>query len=276
MVVIKKSVLSDELPKEWIHQVKNGQKLDVVEFRNLQNFKAYMKNEVVPKPNGAASKRPIPYEKALDDLVKGIPVMATKGYDLIKQEVQSVLYKRGLLSETVYEGYEYDVEGDIVDIAKYLEGNPECMLKPKKAYDNHFYELYVSMAYLSDVRDKDVMKGLAQLLATVQLLEKEHIYIKITVVACSSDLIYGKNTQIILLPLFSYKDEKTIEEMASVLNDRFFRTYCFAIKEHIYKDELYDGYGVTIDLAKTIIPHKVDVVKLAEEIIAKTITPGRR
>ena len=277
MIVNRKNLIEDIYPKSWIEDIRNrsSQEFDVLQFRNLQHFKHYVK-EMKPNKEGASHKRPTSFQDALSDLMKGVPVFDTSTYPNVYDEVRSVLHRKGLVSDEVYEDYEYDTEGEIIDIAKYIEGNPECMLRPKHAYTNYFYELYISMAHLAGVGDSEMMEGLARILATVQLLEKQHIYIKITVVTCSSDVVQGERTQLVLLPLYSHKDEKTIEEMSSVLNDRFFRIFTFGIKEDMYKEKLYKGYGVTIDLSDTIIPHHIDVVVLAQNILDKTIVPGSR
>lgn len=271
-----KNLLSDLYPKPWNAQLKaTGQEVDVLEFNNLQHFKQYLKT-VKLNAGGSADRNSVPFKEALNDLVQGVAVMSPESYATIKNEVKSVLHKRGLISEEVYEGYEYDIEGDFIDIATYAAGNPECMLKPKMSYKNYFYELFISAAYLSDVSDATVKKNVAKILATIQLLEKEHIYIKVTIVAASKNTVYGKKTLVVAIPLFSHKEEKTIETMSSIINERFFRTFIFGIREDMYGSDLYSGYGRTIDLKEAIMLRNVDVETLAQTIIDKVVTPGTR
>lgn len=269
-----KKLLSDLYPKTWNKQLKDtGQDVDVLEFDNLQHFKHYLK-QVTLKPGGSANKQDVPFATALDDLVKGKSIMSASSYETIKNEVKSVLHRRGLISENVYEGYQYDTEGEFIDIAEYISGNPACMLKPKVSYKSYFYELFISAAYLGNVTDETIKRNVAKILATVQLLEQEHIYIKITIVAASSDTVYGKKTLLVAIPLFSHKEEKTIESMSAVINERFFRTFIFGIREDMYGDDLYDGYGRTIDLNEAIKLRDVNVETLAQTILDKTVLPG--
>ena len=271
-----KKLLSDLYPKPWNAQLKaTGQDVDVLEFNNIQHFKQYL-NTVKLNAGGSANTQDVPFKEALDDLVKGKAVMSSSGYETIKKEVKSVLHKRGLISENVYEGYQYDIEGDFIDIAEYISGNPECMLKPKMSYKNYFYELFISAAYLGDVSDETIKRNVAKILATVQLLEKEHIYIKITIVAASRDTVEGKKTLLVAIPLFSHKEEKTIESMSSIINERFFRTFIFGIREDMYGKDLYSGYGRTIDLEEAIMLRDVNVATLAQNIIDKVVIPGSR
>jgi hypothetical protein len=176
----------------------------------------------------------------------------------------------------VYEGYKYDIDGDFIDIAEYISGNPECMLKPKVSYKNYFYELFISAAYLGGVSDSTIKNNVAKILATIQLLEKEHIYIKVTIVAASRDTVEGKKTLVVAIPLFSHKEEKTIESMSSIINERFFRTFIFGISEDMYGKDLYNGYGRTIDLKEAIMLSNVNVETLAQNIIDKVVVPGTR
>lgn len=271
-----KPILSDLYPHKWREQLKRtGQEVDILEFNNIQHFKEYLKT-VKLNPGGSANQQSVPFAKALDDLVAGKAVMNSKKYTIIKDQVRSVLQKRGLISENVYEGYQYDVEGEMVDIAEYVAGNPECMLKPKVKYKNFFYELFISAAYLGGVSDQTIKDNVAKILATIQLLEQEHIYIKVTIVAASQDTVYGKRTLVVAIPLFSHKDEKTIESMSSIINERFFRTFVFGIREDMYGKDLYDGYGRTIDLEDAIRLNNVNVETLATTILDKVITPGTR
>ena len=278
MLKLKKvtKLLSDLYPKPWNQQLKStGQEVDVLEFNNLQHFKQYLK-QIKLNPGGSANRQDVPFKEALDDLVKGKAVMSSSNYATIKNEVKSVLHKRGLISENVYEGYQYDIEGDFIDIAEYISGNPECMLKPKMSYKNYFYELFISAAYLGGVSDETIKQNVAKILATIQLLEKEHIYIKVTIVAASRDTVEGKKTLVVSIPLFSHKEEKTIESMSSIINERFFRTFIFGIREDMYGEDLFHGYGRTIDLKEAIMLRNVDVETLAQTIIDKVVTPGTR
>ncbi len=276
MLTVKaKKILPDLYPKSWEKQLFK-QKCDILEFDNIGHFKQYLKKIELNK-NGSANRQTVPFATALEELLQGVPVISAKKFSTIKQEVKSILHKRGLISENIYEGYEYDIAGEVIDIAKYIAEDPECMLKPKYKYKSYFYEMFISAAYLANVSDTVIKNNIAKILATVQLLEQEHIYIKITIVAASQNVTsVGDTTLMVAIPLFSHKDEKTIDTMSSIINERFFRTFIFGIREDKYKKNLSSGYGKTIDLKETIRLNSVDVEKIAQDILDKVITPGTR
>jgi hypothetical protein len=278
MIKLKKRILTDEFPREWEEILKKAnKKTDVLKFRNLQHFKDYLK-KIKPAQHRykSSQEQPESYDKVLKDLIQGNPTIESKDYQIIKQQVKSVLQKKGLISENIYVDYEYDIEGEFIDIATYLEGNPKCMLKPKVAYKNYFYELFINVSFLGHVDLDTVKNNLQRLLATIQLLEQENIFIKVTLISASSDVVEGERTQVIIVPLWSHKDVKTIEEMSSVFSEHFFRTIVFGIREHEYGKDLYSGYGRSLTLPKAVHLKDVNIEILAQDIIDKIITPGTR
>jgi len=261
--------LKNLYPREWLSHLKG--EIDLLEFRNLQHFK----NTVSLLTQKQDNMCDISYANALKELVSNTPTITQGDYETVKNKVKNNLLKRGLISDTVYESYKYDVDGDIVDVAKVIEGDPACMLKPAKSYTNYFYELYISISYPCSVSDEHVRQQLCKILATVQLLEQEHIYTKITLVFpdVNPDINMDRSL-FMILPLYSHKDIKTIETMSSVLNDRLLRKFGFALLEDIYKDDLDGGYGRPVELPYTIRPVDVNEEELASNIINQVITPG--
>jgi hypothetical protein len=278
MIRLKKSILTDEFPKEWeqvLEQTK--QEVDVLKFRNLQHFKEYLKT-VKPGQHGRVSsqEQPETYDKVVKDLIEGNSTISQGDYEIVRQQVKSVLQKKGLISENVYVDYEYDVDGEFIDIAAYLEGNPECMLKPKVAYKNYFHELFINVSFLGDVDLSRVKSNLQKLLATIQLLEQENIFIKVNLISASENVVDNRTTQVIIIPLWNHREVKTIEEMSSIFSEHFFRTVVFGIREHEYGEKLYSGYGRSLDLPQSIAIKNIDVALIAEDILSKVITPGTR
>jgi len=256
-------------PQEWLEHL-NGT-IDMLEFRNLQHFK----NVVSKLTQKDDTKCDISYSDALSELLKGTPTITKSDYEVVKNKVKNNLLKRGLISESVYESYKYDVEGEIVDVAKVIEGDPACMLTPAKTYTNYFYELYISISYPYHVENNHVMEQLCKILATVELLEQEHIYTKITLVFPDKDVANGRSLMMIM-PLFSHKDHKSIEIMSSVLNDRLLRKFGFALLEDIYGENLHSGYGTAIDLPNAITPVEISEEELCSTILDKVIEKGTR
>ena len=273
--IIVDSPLLDIYPESWRQTLGVGQnKLKVLQYRNLQHFK----NHVSVLTQKEDDKCGVTYAVALKEMRKNVPVITAGNYEIIKNKVKQSLIKRSLISDTVYEGYEYTANGTgVIDVAKYLAQDPECILTPKKAYTNYFYELYISISYNYTVPNSTITNNMAKILATIELLEKEHYYCKITLIFPDKDVTYSdddKRNLLILIPLFSHRDHKSIETMSAVLNDRLLRKFCFAILEDTYKSNLSSGYGTPVHLEQTInVGYEIDEIDLAEQILSKVITP---
>lgn len=268
--IISDSPLMDIHPKEWAKYIDLSD-TTVHEYRNLQHFK----NHVSTLKQRNDDNCDIPYADALKQLLKGDATMTQGDYELIKNKVKENLLKRGLISDTVYESYKYDVQGDIWDVAKVVAEDPMCCLVPNETYNNHFYELYVSVSYHYGISNEEVTQNMAKILATVELLEQEHYYCKLTLVFPDNNCNNGsgKSNYMALIPLFSHKDVKTIETMSSVLNDRLLRKFFFAVIEDLYGDDLAGGYGSPVNLPNAIVPVNLNEVALAQDIVNKVITP---
>ena len=266
--------LSDIYPSTW------RDKLDlpnthIAEYKNLAMFKHHVKTLKQKKDN----KTGITYTKALDELLRNTATMSNGDYQIIKNRVKNNLLKKGLISEHIYESYRYEVEGDLVDVAKVIAEDPACCLVPNYTYTNYFYELYINISYPYHVSDETIRQNMAKILATVELLEQEHIYCKITLVLPNTGCNKGEgpNNNFTIIPLFSHKDHKDIATMSSVLNERLLRKFMFAIWEDKYGKDLAPGYGIATTLPSTINPgDTLDEVELCSSILNQVITPGVR
>ncbi len=268
--IIQDTPFSDYHPAEW-KKTLDMSNTSVYQYRNLQHFKHHVSTITQKESN----KCGILYENALSDLLTNKSTMSAGDYEIILNRVKATLLKKGLISDSIYESYKYDVEGDIWDVAKVIAQDPMCCLVPNETYTNYFYELYISVSYPWNITDSDITQNMAKILATVELLEREHYYCKITLVFpdkhCNRGS--GKSNFLAMIPLFSHKDVKTIETMSSVLNERLLRKFFFAVLEDKYKSDLASGYGTPIDLPNAIIPVDLCEIELAESIINKIITP---
>ena len=263
--------LHDILPKEWNDVSKN--KVDYVFFEGLQEFIDY--TGTIKQIDDM--KCGISYEQAHNDLKGGRVGINQSNVELIQNTVRKNLLKRGLISEDVYESFVYDIEGVAVDVAKVIEGDPQCMLKPMHTYTNYFYELYINVSYQYSINDDDIIKNMAKIVTTITELEKQHIYIKVTLVDYSQKVTEDNKSDLLtVIPLWGYQEEKTIESLASVLNERLLRKFMFAMSEDVYGSRLSHGYGEAVDLPHTIKPVDLNEVELFEEIYKKVIVAGTR
>lgn len=251
------------MPKKWDSFVSN----DNVIFNNLDHF-IHTVSKLEQKED---SKCGVSYKEALNQMVLRKSGLTEDAKESIRNLVRSNLHKRGLITEEVYEEFKYSNSGTNlgVDVGKYAAGDPDCVLTPSRQYIDFFYELYISISYSWSVTDEAVRKNVAKLLATVEELERQHIYIKIVVVfPDKGPTTCGKRNFFSSIPVFHHKDFKSVDVMSSVVNERLLRKFYFAILEDLYGENLDYGYGTPVNLDKTInIGHELNEVELFEKIV---------
>lgn len=253
--------LLDIFPEQWKDSLPT---FDSLYFSNLDQF-TYVVSKLTQKDDSLCG---VNYCTALDDLIHSRSDLTKDETTLIRNTVRENLLKRGLITEEVYENYRYSADGTQVgiDVGKYCSGDPDCVITPSKQYIDYFYELYVNISYSCYVENEEVRHNVIKLLSTVEELERQHIFIKITAVFPGNNCTAGSRF-FSILPLFSHKENKSVEKMASVINDRLLRKFYFAILEDYYGDKLSSNYGTVIQLPKTInIGNELDEIELFEQI----------
>ena len=239
---------------------------DYLSFRNLDHFK-HVVSKLTQKTDDECG---MSYAEALRKLLKGEGDFPEEEQATIRDLVRSKLHKRGLITEDVYEAYRYCVDGVQVgiDVGKYAGGEPDCVITPAKQYIDYFYELFINISYPYSVPNSLIQENCAKLLATVEELERQHIYIKIAMVfpgrGCGRD---GSNF-FSDVPLFSHKDPKSVNVMSSVVNDRLLRKFYFAVLEAFYESNLSGGYGTAVSLDDALnIGKEFNEVEFFEEVV---------
>lgn len=255
--------LSNIFDKGWVNSLVGCEN---VAFDSLDQF-VYVVSKLEQEKNGNCD---MSYETALKKLVQRESDFPKSEQTTIRNLVRKNLFKRGLITEEIYENFRYATEGTQVgvDVGKYAAGEPDCVLTPARQYVDFFYELYVSISYNCGVQNSAVRENVAKLLATVEELERQHIFIKINVVLpISKPKKDEKGKFFSSIPIFSHKDFKSVDVMSSVINDRLLRKFYFAVLEDLYGDDLSGGYGQPMSLNKTInIGDTLDEVVLFETI----------
>lgn len=267
---IEPSTLMDIYPHSWKDAI-DLSKTTVLQYRNLHHFKSHVKTLTQADTN----KCGISYSAALTQLLADTPTMSEADYQIIKNTVRQNLLKRGLISESCYESYHYDIQGEIWDVSKVIAEDPACFLVPSQKYTSFFYELYINISYQYTITNDEVLQNMAKILATVELLEAQHIYCKITLVLPIHNCSTGHKPHFFgLIPLFSHRDPKSIATMSAVLNDRLLRKFFFAVLEDLYGSSLSGDYGTIVTLPMSLKPHGLNEVDICEDILNRVITPS--
>ena len=236
------SPLPDIFPAAWVKATNDP---DFMGFRNLDHFRHYV-SKLTQKSDESCDMK---YEAALKMLLNGTSDFPEEEQASIRNLVRSNLHKRGLITEEVYENYRYTTDGTAVgfDVGKFAAGEPDCVITPTHQYIDFFHELYVSISYPYHVTNKTIRNNTAKLLATVEELERQHIFIKISLILPIKGASHDGDF-FSYIPLFSHKDAKSVNTMSAVVNDRLLRKFYFAILEDLYKEKLGSGYGRAVDL----------------------------
>lgn len=257
----------DVFPKSWEGSISP---CDFMAFRNLDHFK-FVVSKLTQRSDDQCG---MTYRQALDKLLTNETDFEKSEQMSIRNLVRSNLHKRGLITEEVYENFRYSTDGTKVDVdvGKYANGEPDCVITPARQYIDFFYELYISVSYPYNVSDRDIRKHCAKLLATVEELERQHIFIKIVLVLPIRGLVNqevrGRNNFMSAIPLFSHKDVKSVETMSAVINDRLLRKFYFAILEDLYGDNLAGHYGSAHSLDTAMnVGERFDEVEFFEGIV---------
>jgi len=219
---------------------------DHFSFRNLDHFR-HVVSKLTQKEDDYCG---ISYADALRKLLSGESDFGAKEKATIREEVRANLHRRGLITEEVYEAYRYTVDGTTVtvDVGKFAAGEPDCILSPAREYVSFFYELYVSVSYPYYIKNETIRMNCAKMLAAIEELERQHIFIKINMVCPIRRPSSDGSNMFMDIPLFSHKDPKSVDTMSSVINDRLLRKFIFAVMENYYQDKLVDGYGLALTM----------------------------
>ncbi len=256
----------DIFPASWKDDVGP---CDFMAFRNLDHFK----HVVTGVKQKADNNCDMPYDVALQKLVTGQSDFPESEQQSIRNLVRSNLHKRGLITEETYEAFRYTTDGTKVDVdvGKYTNGEPDCVMSPARHYIDFFYELYVSISYPYHVENSKVRENVAKLLATIEELERQHIFIKITLILpirAVASAPEGKQQFFSAIPLFSHKDPKSVTTMSAVINDRLLRKFYFAVLEDLYREKLSGNYGYVIDLKGCMnVGQEFNEIEFFEEVV---------
>lgn len=242
--------------------------MDYAAFRNLDHFKHHVSKLTQKNDDNCG----VTYADALDKLLHGEAGFPSEEQASIRNLVRSNLKKRGLITGEVYENYRYSVDGTAVgfDVGKYANGEPDCVITPSVQYIDFFYELYISISYPWRTSNSFIQENIAKLLATIEELERQHIFIKIMLILPINNVTNARGKQFFSsIPVFSHKEHKDVEGMSSVLNDKLLRKFYFAVIEDIYGDDLAYGYGNPVELPGCMnVGNEFNEVEFFESVVS--------
>lgn len=233
-----------------------GKSCKVIEFDNKFDLLEFLKKN-------PAEAESIGYTKKFYDDLKSYTPNETD-VTRIKKEVLNNLLKRGIITGSVYEGFKYSYEGEIIDYAKLASGDPMCHMQPIKVYDKWFYELYVNMSIPATVDEDVITLGAIRLIETIKALESIDIEIKINVIDYSKNLYYDEDVDdlLVIIPLISHLEHKNYKNIMPYITANFLRGPSFTISRNSVenKDNITPSLGQAY-----VLPNAVNLWELKED-----------
>lgn len=249
---ITQNVIKDIHPKSLLHTTNTV----VQEFNNKEEFNYYLENNPNSKYDTTQFFNNIKKYKIDEKRVKEI-----------RNTVRNNLIKRGIITGTIYEGYKYDVEGEIIDYSELASGNPKFYRTPIKKYDKYFYELYVNMSIPASVHNSKIIDGAIRLSETIKALEELNIEIKINIVLYSRGMFADNRNYLFILPLCSHLEFKDHNLLLPYMDDIFLRRALFTV---MYGNSSIGEIRDTLGQA-TKLDNSVNLWELKEEDLARGI-----
>ncbi len=249
-MIKRKDIMSDIHPKSLLYMDNTV----IQEFDSRDDLIEYLKENRHPKYDIANFLKNVKYYE-----------IEEKKVDEIRNNVRNNLIKRGIINGTIYEGYKYDFEGEIIDYAELSTGNPKCMMKPIKKYDKYFYELYVNMSIPYIIPKEEIQEGAIRLAETIKALEELHVEIKVNIVLYSQKMYTNGENYLFICPLVSHLEYKDHQVLLPYMDGEFLRQALFTIMKN--SGNTVESLGNATKLKNSVNLWELDEVELAERII---------
>ena len=250
-MVVRRDIIQDIHPKSLLYKSNTI----VQEFDNKEELMEFLKKNEIEKYDLSQFRENIKHYHVDKETT-----------ELITNNVRNNLIKRGIVTGTIYEGYKYDVEGDIIDYAELATGNPQCMMKPIKKYDKYFYELYVNMSIPYTVDESTIIEGAIRLSETIKALEELNVEIKVNIVLYSQRMFLNNDNYLFIMPLVSHLEYKDHQALLPYMDGEFLRKVIFTTM-HSHKGVNTSSLGNAVKLKNSVNLWELDEIELAERII---------
>jgi len=238
-------------------------KVHLLRFDNLRQLATYVKGIKDIKCSRNSSHKEDSnwsgtktFDDALDLILypyKEPPVDIKEKVESIEKKVRNNLHKKGLLTDWLAEDYVYDVEGVEIDIAKLIEGDPECYLKPNKKYKDHFYDLHVNTAVSCTQSVDEIIDAFCKVVAVIVSLERRGHKIRLFASSLSKDVTSARECSLIDVCVKQYDAPVNVKMLARIIYPSFLRRIIFKVEEVEFNGTLVSGYGQAVNGMKGVI-----------------------
>ncbi len=240
---------------------------DIILFNNLKHYAEVLEEIRDVKTarnsshdNGSSWAGTSDFQEALDLILKPnkpAPHSVDVEIKRIETKIKNTLKKKGILTEYIVESYTYDVEGEEIDIAKLIEGDPNCYLKANRKYTGFYYDLHVNFAVNSNMSVDTIIDAYSKVIATIVQLERRGYKIRLI----ASGIFKGSGSGagdtakniVISVPVKHYDTPISIDGIVKVLYPSFLRRLAFKILEVNFDKTLQGGYGQAVSGTEGVV-----------------------
>tara|TARA_R110000772_G_scaffold5454_4_gene19480 strand:+ start:1020 stop:1859 length:840 start_codon:yes stop_codon:yes gene_type:complete len=140
--------------------------------------------------------------------------------------------------------YICDVEGLFFDVAKVIEGEPECWYRESwdKARKPRIY-VPINGTYNAGFDSKKAIKNASKVIALVKALEDKGIEVELDMMFLSSGMTYDGKNGFSSIRVKGYDENFNYAKLSGMLHPAFFRRLNFRESELQAPDDLSGGYG---------------------------------
>lgn len=163
--------------------------------------------------------------KSMNDSIK----IAQEGYEL--DSIETML--DGVKSS---EGFEltqsFEVSGGEVEMGRYMEGIPECMIEFGFMESKKFIHLVIGSVEAGRTTNKKILNRAAAICGIIDALEQDNYRVKLSLVMACEKFAGTTKTQLNVIDIKDYKQPLSMAEVAGIIHTGFFRRIFWGMAEN--------------------------------------------
>lgn len=144
--------------------------------------------------------------------------------------------------------YVCDIEGLFFDVAKVIEGEPECWYRESwdKARKPRIY-VPINGTYHAGFKSERAIKNASKVIALIKALEDKGIEVELDMIFVSQRMTHGGKNGFSSVKVKGYDENFNYAKLSGMLHPSFFRRLNFRESELQAPNDLNDGYGRAMD-----------------------------
>ena len=144
------------------------------------------------------------------------------------------------------ESYIADIEGLFFDVAKVIEGEPECWYRePWDKTKKPRLQIPIMGSYNGGFKKEKAIKNASEIIALVKALEDNGFECELSMIFMAENCTWKHEKMFHSIMIKNYDESFNWNKLSAMLHPSFFRRIIFRDKELLAPKNLSDGYGST-------------------------------